>query len=179
MAQVVAEQQDLRDLVAFGALYDEALPLIYSYFLRRCGGVAPLAEDLTQETFLAAVHQVKRGATVDAPVPWLFGIARHTLIDHYRVSLNGIERSKPWNDETDAIPDERDDFGAAIERDQAILALNALPPAQRLVIALRYLDGLRVAEIASQTGKSVHAVESLLARGRASFKRAYLEHGHE
>lgn len=179
MAYAVAEIHDLRDPEMFGALYDEALPRIYGYFLRRCGGVAPLAEDLTQETFLAAVRQIKRGAAVDAPLPWLFGIARHTLVNHYRASLNGADRTLAWNDEADAVPDDRDDFAAAIEREIAIEALNALPPAQRLVIVLRYLDGLRVADIASQIGKSEHAVESLLARGRATFKRAYREHGHE
>lgn len=36
------------------ALYDTALPQVYGYLLARCGDRA-LAEDLTSETFLAAV----------------------------------------------------------------------------------------------------------------------------
>ena len=35
-------------------LYDDALPQVYGYLLARCG-CRPLAEDLTAETFLAAV----------------------------------------------------------------------------------------------------------------------------
>ena len=58
------------------------------------------------------------------------------------------------------------------------MALDALPTSQRLAISLRYLDGLSVPEIARELSKSVHAVESLLARGRATFKQHYLEHGH-
>jgi RNA polymerase sigma-70 factor (ECF subfamily) len=39
------------------SLYDEALPQVYGYLLHRCGRTA-LAEDLTAETFLAAVDAV-------------------------------------------------------------------------------------------------------------------------
>ena len=35
----------------FRAFYEDALPRIYGYFLHRCGGSVPVAEDLTQETF--------------------------------------------------------------------------------------------------------------------------------
>jgi DNA-directed RNA polymerase specialized sigma24 family protein len=40
---------------------------------------------------------------------------------------------------------------------------------------LCYVDGFSVAEAATVLGTSVEAVESLLARGRQSFKRAYEE----
>ena len=50
-------------------------------------------------------------------------------------------------------------------------ALGKLPASQRLAVTLRYLDDLSVPEIATATGKSVHAVESLLARGRTSLRR--------
>src|SRR5579871_5339847 len=36
-------------------LYDDALPHVYGYLLARCGD-ASLAEELTAESFLAAVH---------------------------------------------------------------------------------------------------------------------------
>ena len=46
---------------------------------------------------------------------------------------------------------------------------------QRAALVLCYVDGFSVAETAALLGKSVEAVESLLARGRHSFKRAYEE----
>ncbi len=39
-------------------LYDDALPHVYGYLLARCGDTG-LAEDLTAESFLAAVHAVR------------------------------------------------------------------------------------------------------------------------
>src|SRR5262249_4239937 len=69
---------------AFRAFYDDALPRVYGYFRHRCGGSVRVAEDLTQETFLAAVSELKKGRRVGAPIAWIYGIARHKLLDHYR-----------------------------------------------------------------------------------------------
>src|SRR5262245_15788032 len=69
---------------SFGAFYDDALPRIYGYFLHRCGGSVQVAEDLTQETFLAAVNELKKRRRVKTPMGWIYGIARHKLLDHYR-----------------------------------------------------------------------------------------------
>ena len=67
----------------FLALYDEALPQVYGYLLRRCPTVA-LAEDLTSETFMAAVASIRRGAVRTVTVAWLITIARNKLVDHWR-----------------------------------------------------------------------------------------------
>ena len=44
---------------AVAAIYPVALPQVYGYLLPRCGSVA-LAEDLTAETFMAAVAATRR-----------------------------------------------------------------------------------------------------------------------
>lgn len=157
---------------AFSGFYEEALPRVYGYFLHRCGGSVPLAEDLTQETFLAAVAELKKGRRVDAPIRWIYGIARHKLLDHYR-SRERIEYPA-----LDAVTDPGEivlDEDAPEARDRAMTALAAVAASQRSVLVLCYLDGFSVPEIASALGKSTAAVHSLLERGRASFKSAYLE----
>src|ERR1700674_5236597 len=72
------------DAASFRAFYDDALPRVYGYFLHRTGGSPAGAEDLTQETFLAAVRELKKGRRPETPIPWIYGIARHKLLDHYR-----------------------------------------------------------------------------------------------
>jgi RNA polymerase sigma-70 factor (ECF subfamily) len=64
-------------------LYDDALPLVYGYLLARCGQ-PNLAEDLTAETFLAAVDAVRRPQPPSVHRGWLIGVARHKLVDHWR-----------------------------------------------------------------------------------------------
>lgn len=164
------------DVTSFSAFYEQTVPRIYGYFLRRCGGVVVVAEDLTQETYLAAVRELKRRRSVDAPVPWLYGIARHKLLDHYRRQGRAPTRIVPWHDELDDDPvlSTVDPTTEEIDR-RVVAALARLPDLQRTAVVLRYLDGLSVPATAAAVGKSVHAVESLLARGRANLKRFLIE----
>jgi RNA polymerase sigma-70 factor (ECF subfamily) len=65
---------------AFLALYDRALPEVSGYLLSRCGD-RMVAEDLTSDTFLAAVTAADGAPSTTG---WLIGIARHKLADHWR-----------------------------------------------------------------------------------------------
>src|SRR4030095_8774564 len=65
------------------AIYRVALPRVYGYLLPRCGSAA-LAEDLTSETFLAAVDASRQGTVTEVSTAWLVGVARHKLVDHWR-----------------------------------------------------------------------------------------------
>jgi RNA polymerase sigma-70 factor (ECF subfamily) len=162
---------DLTDPVRFRSFYDAVLPRVYSYLLFRCGGNAPVAEDLTQTVFLAAVRELRSGRRIEHPNAWVMGIARHKLVDHYR-SLEREERRLRlvWSaDEPEPALDER------LDREIVLKVLGDLPAAQRGALVLRYFDDLPVAEVALALGKSVHATESLLARGRAAFRRRYRE----
>ena len=157
---------------SFAAFYDQALPHVYGYLVRRCGGSAAVAEDLTQETFLAVVVELKRGKRVRTPIAWVYGIARHKLLDHYR-------REERANRE---LASESEEEGAdlvvadqAQARERAVAALGAVAASQRAALVLCYVDGYSMPDAARLLGKSPMAVESLLARGRESFKRAYLE----
>jgi hypothetical protein len=82
LMELVAEEAGAlsADRDAFDGFYEDALPRVYGYFLHRCGGSVPVAEDLTQETFLAAVAELRKGRRIDAPIRWIFGIARHKLL---------------------------------------------------------------------------------------------------
>jgi RNA polymerase sigma-70 factor, ECF subfamily len=80
----VSAQPDSNDAGrALLALYDQALPIVYGYFVRRCADRGT-AEDLTSETFLAAMDAARKKDPPPIAVPWLIGVARHKLADHYR-----------------------------------------------------------------------------------------------
>lgn len=166
---------------AFEALVADALPRVYGYLLRRCGGDAATAEDLTQETFIAAARRFAAGDAVEHPVAWLFGIARHKLIDHVRAAAASRRHSAAWFDEAGEIAAPEADAPAGIEREVVEALILRLPESQRIALTLRYFDDLSVPEVAAHLGRSVHATESLLARGRANLK-AHLsslsENGH-
>jgi RNA polymerase sigma-70 factor (ECF subfamily) len=133
-----------------------------------------VAEDLTAETFMAAVAAVRQGRVLgsEVTVAWLVGVARHKLADHWRrtareqrglatVAVLAEDADDPWEEHLDA--------------QVARAALARLPGPQRAALTLRYLDGLPVAEVAACLGRSEHATETLLVRARAALRRIYRE----
>ncbi len=151
---------------SLSAIYDEALPVVYGYLLRRCGS-AELAEDLTSSAFLAAADAVRRDVVADLSVPWLVGVARHKLVDHWRHQAV-VERSLRLLE--GGAEDPVDPMTELLDADAARRHLLALTPDHRTVLTLRYLDDLSVPETADLIGRSVHATESLLARARRALR---------
>lgn len=157
--------------IALCSMYDVALPEIYGYLLHRCGS-ASVAEDLTSETFMAAVDAVQRGRVPNLTIAWLVGVARHKLVDHWRrQARDEAKLALAADNETDTI----DDWDARLDAVRAQQVLAALAPHHRIALTLRYLDGLPVPEVASLIDRTVHATEALLVRARIAFRRAYGE----
>src|SRR5687768_9581651 len=165
-----AEQAGSR-AVALCVLYDRALPDVYGYLVKRCGS-ATVAEDLTSETFMAAVDAVQRDRVPQLSVAWLIGVARHKLVDHWRREAR--EESKLA---LAADGDTFDDWDVRLDALRARDTLAALGPVHRTALTLRYLDGLPVPEVATLLGRTVHATEALLVRARGAFRRACRDQG--
>ncbi len=163
-------ESDPRDAPrALLALYDEALPSVYGYFVRRCGDRAT-AEDLTSETFLAAMDAARKDVGGPITVPWLIGVARHKLADHYRRGHGRF--SVPVADVPEPV-EPADDWDAELDRIVAESVLSRLPEHHRAVLSLRYIDDRSVPECAELIGRTVHATEALLVRARRAFRKHY------
>lgn len=161
---------DLRSTVA--AFYDRSFPDVYRYLLRATAGDRRLTEDLAQETYLACVGAARRGERDAMTMPWIIGVARHKLVDHYRrQSREQRKLTLAWN--------RRDDEASVAPFDlteaRALHALAGLRPEHRLVLVLRYLDDMTVSDVAGAIGRSVGATESLLVRARQSLDHLVAE----
>jgi RNA polymerase sigma-70 factor (ECF subfamily) len=144
-------------------IYDDAVRHVYGYLLARCGAPA-VAEDLTAETFLAAVDAARRDGAPEISVGWLVGVARHKLVDHWRREAREARKLRAaaadlWDAELDVL--------------RAHATLRLLTPDHRAVLTLRYLDDLPVARVAAALGRTPQATEALLTRAKAAFRRAY------
>jgi RNA polymerase sigma-70 factor (TIGR02960 family) len=158
----------------------------------RIVGSAQDAEDLLQETLLAAwrgLEQFEGRASVRA---WLYRIATNRSLDALRASrrrpdeerITQMPEPTRWNEPVwlepypdfllEGIPDEAPGPEARYETKEAIaLAFNVglqhLPPQQRAVLVLRDVLGYRAAEAAGMLETSEASVNSLLSRARAAF----------
>jgi RNA polymerase sigma-70 factor, ECF subfamily len=156
------------------AQYDDALPQVYGYLSARVGS-ASVAEDLTSETFLAAVDAIQRGALQTPSVAWLIGVARHKLVDHWRREARD-ERQLTAIAGQSALEDPWD---AQLNVLLAHEVLGRLGAHHRSALTLRYLDGLSVPEVAHVLDRTVHATEALLVRARVAFRHAYDRGAHD
>ncbi len=150
-------------------LYDDALPHVYGYLLARCGDPY-LAEDLTAESFLAAVHAVRRPGSPDPSIPWLIGVARHKLADHWRWLEREQRGLRVLHSEPECVDDP---WQTVVTQIRAREVLSQLGPHHRAALTLRYLDGLPVPDVARHLDRTVHATEALLVRARAAFRQIY------
>jgi RNA polymerase sigma-70 factor, ECF subfamily len=168
----------LADDVTFEAWYQRTLPRVFSYLMSRCGD-RELAEDLTQQTFIAGLEQRWRFDGRSDVVTWLCAIGRNKLADHYRA----VERSdrRQMQIEVRQIEVERDESvrPGVEDRDLISEAFLSLPAGQRAMLAFVAQDGLSVAEAGRLLGKSPSAANSLLHRAREGFRRAYRGGGLE
>ena len=165
----VAEPIALGDEARFVAFYDAAVGDVFRYVHRATAGDRALAEDLTQETFMAAVRSFNGGQPDAFTMPWIIGVARHKLIDHYRrQSREQRKLVMVWNAGARDEPAlDLHDLTVA----ESMQMLRDLPPMHRVILVLRYIDDLPVAEVAKLIGRSLSATQSMIVRARASLEQ--------
>jgi RNA polymerase sigma-70 factor (ECF subfamily) len=157
-------------------IYDEAVGEVFAYLRARCDSRA-MAEDLTADTFLAAVGQIRRGAVETVTVAWLIGIARHKLIDEWRRSSRR-PRPERLDDARDLDAANGDDvWDVVIDQHVVGGVLAELGAHHRAALTLRYIDGLPVPEVAAHLDRTVDATEALLVRARRRFRTVYEQRG--
>jgi RNA polymerase sigma-70 factor (ECF subfamily) len=164
------EQARRGDRGALGELYQRHVDAIYRYVHLRVGDAA-VAEDLTAEVFLRALEGLKGYRYTGAPfVAWLYRIAYARTVDHWRRA--GRRQEVALSDgipTVDADPEVITD--ARRERAGLVAAVRRLTDAQQQVIILRFVEGMRLAEVAAVMHKTVGAVKALQHRALAALAR--------
>jgi RNA polymerase sigma-70 factor (ECF subfamily) len=152
--------------MGFDAFYAKSLPIVYGYALRLCGGSVDRAQDLTQDAWVRFVDQVRVGRADLLDVRWLIAVVRNTCVDQWRRSRRlETKLGLVWNTGRDGDDDD------SVTREQVLERLLDLDDDHRIVLVLRYIDGLPVDEIATTISRTTTATYSLLARAREELRR--------
>ena len=156
---------------AWTSLYERTFSPLYGYVYCRAGRDRQRTDEVVQQVWLVAVRWIAdfdpaRGAFET----WLRGIAENVLRDDRRRA--GRERSETFLEERDGA---RPAPPAGELTELIALSYTALPARYRAVLRAKYEEHLSLAEIAARWGETHKAVESLLSRARAAFRRAYEE----
>ena len=148
---------------AFEELFARYREPLYGFFRRRLDS-GERAEDLTQETFLAAIRARARWEPRALVRTYLYGIAFKLLLNERRRQA----RNAPW---TGAIPEPATDLA-----EQTLWlrhAIARLAPQEREILMLREYDELSYVEIARLLRLPVNTVRSRLFRSRMALKEQF------
>ncbi len=164
------------DREAFTELMNAYQAPVYGYLVR-CGVPPASRDDVFQEIFVK-IHLAAASYQPSRPLrPWLFTIAANSVRNHFR-----DESRHRVADQAQACDTPSGDHGpralAEIQETVAWLegALPTLPLAQREVLLLGSIAGLRLQDIATVLDIPINTVKTLTRRARGSLAGALAEH---
>ena len=155
--------------------FDELIRLYYDYvsgFLLKTTADEMLTEDLTQETFLKVIRSIEKfdlGGSA-AFGTWLITIAKNCYIDHLR-------RNRIYLEDIENLPIEdgrnvADEVERRLQYEQAMKAMETLPPEQALAIRLKYVEDMTLAQIAERFGVQPKTIKSRIHDGTVKLRKS-------
>jgi RNA polymerase sigma-70 factor, ECF subfamily len=158
-------RQAITDIEAFAELYRRHITRVYRYHVAHVGDIKD-AEDLTSQTFIAALEGIRSFQGTGSFAAWILGIASRKRLMFFRSNGSRLE------DPLDAAlqypsPGMSTDQAAAqrLQLRSISHALRQLSPDRSEALILTYFSGLSHAEAGRVLNKSEAAVKMLISRG--------------
>ena len=158
-------QQAIASADAFAELYRRHITRVYRYHVAHTGNVKD-AEDLTSQTFIAALEGIRSFRGSGSFAAWIMGIASKKRLMFFRKSGNRFElpldAAVPYPSlglPTDKAVTQR------LQLESIARALRQIAPDRAEAVILSYFGGLSNAETGVVLNKSEAAVKMLISRG--------------
>ena len=154
------------DAVAFERLYQRYRSRLYRHLAHQCGDTR-LAEELYQEVWMKVIAARAGYEPLAKFSTWIFRIAHHCLIDHYRRHSRDAAARYDDGEDPDELPAPADSNPARQAERRAIAlrlsaAIAALPEPQREAFLLAEEGELTLEEIANATACGRETAKSRL-----------------
>jgi len=164
-----------KDTKYFGYLVEEHQVTVRGYLRRLTKGNATLADDLAQETFLAAFRKIATYKNQGSFKSWLFSIAYRCFLMHIRKNSSNPHMNFPLDDYETG---EHEEFGGASQNADAISnkidienAFVHLKKNERSTLTLCYSYGMSHSEISDIMDMPLGTVKSHILRGKEALKK--------
>lgn len=135
------------------------------------------AEEILQETLMAAIDCLPMYSGKSSFFTWLCGIAKHEIADFYRKKkIKSLLFSRlPWleNLASEALGPEQIMLRKELQG-KVFKTFKSLTEGYSQVLRLKYYQGLTVKQIAGKLNETIKAVESRLTRARKAFAQAFV-----
>ncbi len=162
-------QKSLQGQTAFAELYRRHVTFVYRYLLARVGNV-PDAQDLTTQTFMAALEGIVGFRGKAKFSTWLIGIARNQVASHYR-RQRPVEPLETAEALQYAITPPDEGVEQQLRLEAVIHKMQILSDDRAEALSLHSFGGLEIRQVAEIMEKSEAAVRMLIHRGIQDLKQ--------
>ncbi|MEK7597379.1 MAG: RNA polymerase sigma factor [Patescibacteria group bacterium] len=164
-----------KDEKALFYVYKKYQPSIFNFVKSQINNYQT-AEELTQDIFMDFIEALRDFRFQSSLKTFLFSIARHKIVDEIRKrKLKSILFSKLPSYIIESLKvvfiDEEIDKKELKEKISKII--NSLPNDYQVILRLKYIEGIKIKEIANKLEMNFKAAESLLFRARKSFIKVF------
>jgi RNA polymerase sigma-70 factor (ECF subfamily) len=156
-------QEARTDSQAFAELYRRHVKNIYRYHLAHTGNVKD-AEDLTSQTFMAALEGIRSFRGTGPYITWLIGIASRKRALFFRGKKPQVPLDAALHVPSSGLPTDRA-AARRLQTDQLFAALRTISPDRAEAIILCFFSELSTTEAGLVLGKSEAAIRMLISRG--------------
>lgn len=158
------------DRQAYGLIIEKYGSRLYGFIYKIIGDESD-SLDIVQETFLKAYENLNSFNVNKSFVTWLFTIAKNTTFNHIKAKKRYLSRYKGDDVEkaggtaaVDYQPEEK--FIKNTENAKLIRAISSLPEKYKVLICLKYIEGLSYKEIGNRLKLKESLVESRIFTAR-------------
>ncbi|OHA85163.1 MAG: hypothetical protein A2408_03485 [Candidatus Yonathbacteria bacterium RIFOXYC1_FULL_52_10] len=154
----------------FESLFQGYADVVYRLCLYKTSN-EDVAHDLTQETFLRLWKTLSSGKEVTKPKQYIYQIARNLIVDYYKsdkaISLDELQE--------EGFDPRSNESSAEIVSDASILraAIEALDKEFRDVVYMRFVEGMKVTEIAEILDISENLASVRINRGKEKLQEKF------
>ena len=128
--------------------------------------------DIVQDTFIAATHHIESLREDSKFGGWLFGIAHQKCVQSWRKQGREFDGREVEPSGPPDVQEAPDDWLIRREQEEEFMKLvNTLPPPQRSVLLLHYVEDFSLGQIGEITGVPVGTVKSRLHYAKTSLRK--------
>jgi RNA polymerase sigma-70 factor, ECF subfamily len=161
--EIALARQAITSADAFAELYQRHLTRVYRYHIAHTGNIKD-AEDLTSQTFMAALEGIRSFRGSGSFAAWIMGIASKKRLMFFRGGRPEVPLATAIHYPSRDLPTDQA-VSLHLQLESISRALRMISPDRADAIILTFFGGLSNAETGRVLNKSEAAVKMLIARG--------------